>query len=326
MPALDWITIEGFKSIKRIERLRLGPINVLIGANGSGKSNFIEVFSFLCEVRARRLQERSASSGATRGPMPISTPHRCGRSDRAAQAGRGEVGPVAGGLQPWPTLEKERAWRSSCPREHRWGARAVNLIVHVEGHTEDSFVNELLDPHLRSCGFSTVRAGFIGGMQGGITSWTLARQDIVNHLQQDRACIATTMVDYYGLPRAGPSAWPERARASTLPFVDKAGVIESALSASVGAAMGPDFDQSPHFGTGCTGWSRHLVVRVEGQARPAQNRWSSTKFAFSMLRSECTRAITTASPARTMPRRASSGLSCPTASRSAGTTRGATAR
>ncbi len=57
-----------------------------------------------------------------------------------------------------------------------------------------------------------------------------------------------------------------------------------------------------------------------------QNRWSSTKFAFSMSRSECTRAITTASPARTMPRRASSGLSRPTASRSAGTTRGATLR
>ena len=57
-----------------------------------------------------------------------------------------------------------------------------------------------------------------------------------------------------------------------------------------------------------------------------QNRCSSTKFAFAMSRSECTRAITTASPARTIPRRASSGLRCPTASRSAGTTRGATLR
>ena len=63
MPALDWITIEGFKSIKRIERLSLAPINVLIGPNGSGKSNFIGVFSFLHEIRAGRLKEYVIRSG-----------------------------------------------------------------------------------------------------------------------------------------------------------------------------------------------------------------------------------------------------------------------
>ena len=47
MSTLDWITIEGFKSIKSIEELELRPINVLIGANGAGKSNVIGVFSFL---------------------------------------------------------------------------------------------------------------------------------------------------------------------------------------------------------------------------------------------------------------------------------------
>ncbi len=44
MPAVKWITVEGFKSIGKIERL---PLNVLIGPNGSGKSNFISVFSLL---------------------------------------------------------------------------------------------------------------------------------------------------------------------------------------------------------------------------------------------------------------------------------------
>ena len=63
MAALDWITIEGFKSIKRIERLPLNPINVLIGSNGSGKSNFIDLFSFLREIRAGRLQEYVRRSG-----------------------------------------------------------------------------------------------------------------------------------------------------------------------------------------------------------------------------------------------------------------------
>ena len=63
MPVLDCITIEGFRSIKRIERLPLRPINVLIGPNGAGKSNFIGAFSFLGEIRAGRLKEYVAQSG-----------------------------------------------------------------------------------------------------------------------------------------------------------------------------------------------------------------------------------------------------------------------
>ena len=47
MPKLDHITIKGFKSLADIEKLELNDVNVLIGANGSGKSNFIEAFSFL---------------------------------------------------------------------------------------------------------------------------------------------------------------------------------------------------------------------------------------------------------------------------------------
>lgn len=41
------ITIKGFKSIRSIEDFPLRPINLLIGANGSGKSNFLEAFVFL---------------------------------------------------------------------------------------------------------------------------------------------------------------------------------------------------------------------------------------------------------------------------------------
>jgi predicted ATPase len=41
------IAIEGFKSIRVIKDLELRPINLLIGSNGSGKSNFLEAFIFL---------------------------------------------------------------------------------------------------------------------------------------------------------------------------------------------------------------------------------------------------------------------------------------
>lgn len=55
MPALEKIQIEGFKSIRKMV-LELRPLNVLIGANGAGKSNFIAAFKFLNELINQNLQ------------------------------------------------------------------------------------------------------------------------------------------------------------------------------------------------------------------------------------------------------------------------------
>lgn len=63
MPALESITIQGFKSIASIENLQLRPINVVIGPNGAGKSNFIGVFSFLRAIREGKLQDYVAKAG-----------------------------------------------------------------------------------------------------------------------------------------------------------------------------------------------------------------------------------------------------------------------
>ncbi len=60
---LDYVTVKGFKSIASIEELPLRPINVLIGANGSGKSNFIGVFAFLHAIREGRLQDYVRKGG-----------------------------------------------------------------------------------------------------------------------------------------------------------------------------------------------------------------------------------------------------------------------
>ena len=57
MPAVDTITVKGFKSIASLEELHLEAVNVLIGPNGSGKSNFIGVFSFLHAIREGQLQD-----------------------------------------------------------------------------------------------------------------------------------------------------------------------------------------------------------------------------------------------------------------------------
>jgi predicted ATPase len=54
--------VKGLKSIASL-KVDLHPINVLIGANGSGKSNFVGVFSFLHETREGRLQEYVRRAG-----------------------------------------------------------------------------------------------------------------------------------------------------------------------------------------------------------------------------------------------------------------------
>ena len=59
---LDYITVQGFKSIASAE-VPLRPINVVIGANGSGKSNFIGVFAFLREIREGRLRRYVVEAG-----------------------------------------------------------------------------------------------------------------------------------------------------------------------------------------------------------------------------------------------------------------------
>jgi len=53
---IDYIKISGYKSIKEMN-LKLTPINILIGANGSGKSNFISFFEFLSNISERKLQQ-----------------------------------------------------------------------------------------------------------------------------------------------------------------------------------------------------------------------------------------------------------------------------
>lgn len=63
MTALSAITIKGFRSIGSVENLAIRPINVLIGANGSGKSNFLGVFKLLQAIRAGELHSYVARAG-----------------------------------------------------------------------------------------------------------------------------------------------------------------------------------------------------------------------------------------------------------------------
>jgi hypothetical protein len=123
----------------------------------------------------------------------------------------------------------------------------ARLLVHVEGQTEEDFVNEVLRDYLVNAGFDSVGARIMGNARlrrrrGGIRPWRPVRKDIINHLRQDRGCIATTMVDFYGLPQEGQGAWPGRADASDLEPHRKASCVEKALLQSLVGKMGNDFD------------------------------------------------------------------------------------
>ena len=60
---INKIKIEGYKSIKKLD-LRLEQINVLIGSNGVGKSNFISFFKFINTIYEQRLENYLMTNSA----------------------------------------------------------------------------------------------------------------------------------------------------------------------------------------------------------------------------------------------------------------------
>ncbi|MDB6129474.1 MAG: hypothetical protein JWM04_581 [Verrucomicrobiales bacterium] len=56
MRLLESLSLRGFRSIKQLDDFKLGPITLLIGANGSGKSNLIGFFRMMNEMMFGGLQ------------------------------------------------------------------------------------------------------------------------------------------------------------------------------------------------------------------------------------------------------------------------------
>ena len=56
MPGVNSLTVSGYKSIRELKNFQLNNLNVLIGANGAGKSNFINLFRLFNEMYEQQLQ------------------------------------------------------------------------------------------------------------------------------------------------------------------------------------------------------------------------------------------------------------------------------
>ena len=80
MPATSELSVAGFPSFARLDRLRLTERNILIGANGSGKSNVVEIFHLLGAIRDGRLERYVARAG---GAEPV-LHHGAGTSRQAS--------------------------------------------------------------------------------------------------------------------------------------------------------------------------------------------------------------------------------------------------
>lgn len=74
---IDKIEISGFKSIANL-KLAIKDINVLIGGNGSGKSNFIGVFKLLREITEGRLETYVKTSGGADSILHFGSKHTSG--------------------------------------------------------------------------------------------------------------------------------------------------------------------------------------------------------------------------------------------------------
>ena len=91
------------------------------------------------------------------------------------------------------------------------------LLIHVEGQTEETFVNEVLAPHLCERGYDDVGARLVGNARqrerrGGICAWNAVRRDIIHHLKQDGCGSSSSAAQGVSAKRHGKSYLTRRRR------------------------------------------------------------------------------------------------------------------
>lgn len=87
----------------------------------------------------------------------------------------------------------------------------AKVLVLVEGQTEETFVRDVLYPHLaaqevfiRATLVSTKKVKLGSTFRGGVTSYTKIKRDVQLLLMDTSASLVTTMIDFYGLPTSFP--------------------------------------------------------------------------------------------------------------------------
>lgn len=114
------------------------------------------------------------------------------------------------------------------------------LIIIVEGHTEEEFVNSLLRSYLSSQGIYDVSCFKIKHSRGGLTKYSHFKTDILNCIYQSDT-VVTSLIDFYALP----IDFPKYEEAKKIPDKKKRVVfLENAVKEEIEFSRGKNF---PHF-------------------------------------------------------------------------------
>jgi hypothetical protein len=85
------------------------------------------------------------------------------------------------------------------------------VLILVEGQTEETFIRDILGPHLTNYGIfptpiiiSTKRTKSGNKFKGGVVEYNKVKSEVLKLLGDSNASAVTTMIDYYGLPTDFP--------------------------------------------------------------------------------------------------------------------------
>ena len=133
---LSKLEIRGYKSIKKCD-IKLKKVNVLIGSNGSGKSNFISAFSLLQNILAKDMQFYVAQSG-------INSLFYNGRKFTDSIEIKVYFGLNAYGFELMPTDDNRLIFRNEYFEYHgNWNHKSIVAIGNSESMWESGASNNI---------------------------------------------------------------------------------------------------------------------------------------------------------------------------------------
>ena len=159
--SLKSLTIRGFKSIERLEDFKLQNLNVLIGANGAGKSNFVDFFRMLRALADESFQQFVNENGGADGYFylgPKATPQIFAHLEFGANAYEFELTPTTGNSL---LIADERA-------QYTGGQQTGTLKSIGRGQFESSLKKRKDEP-----GSTGSRRGVPGQVYETVSNWTV---------------------------------------------------------------------------------------------------------------------------------------------------------
>jgi predicted ATPase len=154
------ITIEGFRSIRKLEDFELRPLNVLIGANGAGKSNFVEFFRLLRAMIDQNLQKAVSIGGGADAWLHL------GPKVTRCIAGRLYFGNNGYEITLVPTLDNRLIFAQEATVYDDDSRRIHSRRVLGSGHAEAEIANRKEDP-----GVFGARHGVPHYVYEAVSSW-----------------------------------------------------------------------------------------------------------------------------------------------------------